>query len=175
MLEWQIVWFDEKPPAALSDLCPAFQKRAGRYTDRTARQQSIEAYTVLEQLLEARHIPVTDIVELASGKWQIGSLYVSLSHTTSGAGALISTRNAAIDMETIRPVKKRLLQRVLNEAEYEQCRSPEDFMRMWTVKEAWIKLQKDGSAGYKQIDTTNLNADTFISHNTAVAILEETV
>lgn len=75
----------------------------------------------------------------------------SLSHTKTMAFCAIGDYPVGVDAETIRPVRPRVPERTMNPAELEWIAAFEDrdtaFLRLWTAKEAWVKLTGRGLDG----------------------------
>lgn len=74
--------------------------------------------------------------------------HFSLSHCRNGIAVVTDARPVGIDIETIRPYKPALAEYVMNEAELAEIAaadsSEEAFTRLWTQKEAVLKLQGTG-------------------------------
>ena len=180
MRDFAIRWFGHGPEASYAALAPCFQQRVNRYTHPQARQQSIEAYTLLQTLLTRHAIPLQPLRLLPSGKWTMGPWFVSLTHCATGAAALISTRNDSIDMEPVRPLSWKRVEQTLSAAERHalanSSRPEAAFMTFWTRKEAYIKQKSEaGDVSYRAIDTLAWagRATSWESHGTIVTVLEE--
>lgn len=69
----------------------------------------------------------------------------SLSHCRAGVAVVIDERPIGIDIETIRPYNDSLARRVMNEQEMRMIDGrAEAFTRLWTQKEAVLKLRGTG-------------------------------
>ena len=77
-----------------------------------------------------------------------GGPYFSLSHSKRGIAVAISDEPIGIDIEAIRPLSEGLVQRAMNPQEQAQiaaAANPEqEFIRLWTRKEAYVKMQGTG-------------------------------
>lgn len=75
-------------------------------------------------------------------------IHFSLSHCREVAACVVDRRPVGIDVETIRPFKERLMQYTMNDSEVERIRQAErpdvEFIRLWTMKEAVLKLTGEG-------------------------------
>lgn len=75
-------------------------------------------------------------------------IHFSLSHCREVAACVIDRRPVGIDVETIRPFKERLMQYTMNDSEVKCIRQAErpdvEFIRLWTMKEAVLKLTGEG-------------------------------
>lgn len=96
-------------------------------------------------------LPEKKVQSLAAGlllsylQGRFNQPYHSLSHSGEFCAAAVSDQSVGIDVETIRPVSQALWQRVCTEREravLSQSATPdEDFIRYWTLKEAYFKAR----------------------------------
>lgn len=81
-------------------------------------------------------------------------IHFSISHCRNAAGCLISNRPCGLDIERIRPLNPQLVRHTMNEEECRQIftssRPDVTFIRMWTQKEAVLKLNGTGIADHLQ-------------------------
>ncbi|MDE5948991.1 MAG: 4'-phosphopantetheinyl transferase superfamily protein [Prevotella sp.] len=72
----------------------------------------------------------------------------SMSHCRCGVACAVSDRPVGIDIETIRPYRRELAERVMNTEEMDVITSsphPEiEFIRLWTMKESFLKMTGEG-------------------------------
>ena len=78
---------------------------------------------------------------------------ISLSHTAKAAAAAVSDSGpVGIDIEGIRPVRPGLARRVMSREELlwyqDRGERPEDFFRLWTLKESYYKYLGTGLPGF---------------------------
>lgn len=72
-------------------------------------------------------------------------IHFNISHTDGMAACGIGDRQLGIDVEQVRPYRKRVLRKVFSEAERRRLEEiPEDehsqyFFRIWTLKESYVK------------------------------------
>jgi len=79
----------------------------------------------------------------------VNGIHWSLSHKPAIVGGVAALLPVGLDIETIRPVKDGLLAKVADDDEWQLVggRSPSDFFRFWTAKEAVLKAVGKGMAG----------------------------
>ncbi|MBQ8961321.1 MAG: 4'-phosphopantetheinyl transferase superfamily protein [Ruminococcus sp.] len=77
-------------------------------------------------------------------------VHFSLSHAKGIAACLVEDRECGIDCEGPRPLRPGVVKRAFSEAEQELVGSAEDrdlmFLRLWTLKEAYVKAIGTGLA-----------------------------
>lgn len=128
------------------------------------RADSIAARYVLSEIL--RDLFGEDLSEKIScdkeGKpFIIGrpDIFVSLSHSDRVVAAVVSDRPVGIDIERIRTVSEKLKSRV--------CKKPtetdQEFFRIWTVKEAYLKAAGIKFSDMLSLDITDLDERVIIS------------
>jgi len=81
--------------------------------------------------------------------WEGSRWHFSLCHTRQAVFCAISDGAVGLDAEKIRPVSPATVSRVLSPEELRQFDgSDEGFMRLWTLKEAYVKYTGAGLQGY---------------------------
>lgn len=79
-----------------------------------------------------------------------GALHFNLSHCREAVACVLSSQPVGIDIESIRPIKDSLVRYTMNDAEQELIFSAPNpdvaFTRLWTRKEAVMKLSGHGLA-----------------------------
>ena len=77
-----------------------------------------------------------------------GGPYFSISHCKTGIAVAVSENPIGIDIEAIRTFKPELMRKTMNEDEQQRITSSatpdQEFIRLWTQKEALLKLQGTG-------------------------------
>jgi 4'-phosphopantetheinyl transferase len=77
-----------------------------------------------------------------------GGPHFSISHCKTGIAVAVSENSIGIDIEAIRTLKADLIRKTMNEDEQKRILSsaaPDiEFIRLWTQKEALVKLQGTG-------------------------------
>lgn len=75
-------------------------------------------------------------------------IHFNLSHCRAGAACVVAGHPVGVDIETVRPYKDALARYVLNDEEYamvaESPNPASQFIRLWTMKEAYAKLTGRG-------------------------------
>jgi len=76
------------------------------------------------------------------------NVHFSISHSGSMAMCAVHDEPVGADIEKIRPVRKGVPERVMSAAEYRMYSEAEDrqslFLKIWTLKEAFIKYSGEG-------------------------------
>lgn len=142
---------DEALEAALPHLPQQRRERVLGYKPMLSRKLSALAWLLLEQAL--REHGVETVPEMAfgeSGKPYFPSmpeLHFSLSHCPRAVACAVGERPVGVDVESIRPYRPQLGRYVLNESELAQVEGGDcdrEFVRLWTRKEALVKMRGTG-------------------------------
>ena len=80
-----------------------------------------------------------------------GGPYFSISHCKEGIAVALDDQPIGIDIEGIRHVDPDLIERTMNEQERRMIQSDRDFTRLWTQKEAIVKLLGTGIESFEQL------------------------
>ena len=84
-------------------------------------------------------------------------IYWSLTHKPRYVAAVCAPFAVGIDIEQIKPVKPALFAKVASEAEWQMMgRSEAAFFRAWTAKEAVVKAEGVGFAGFSRCRIVDL-------------------
>ena len=82
-------------------------------------------------------------------------IFFNCSHCKFGAACIVADCEVGVDIQEIRKVKPAVIKRVCTDSEIESIKTDEDFIRIWTMKEAYSKYTGNGFAeGFSTIDTT---------------------
>ena len=77
-----------------------------------------------------------------------GGPYFSISHCKNGIAVAVDSRPIGIDIESVRPFKEALMKKTMNADEQARIMHDEQadwaFTRLWTQKEAVLKMQATG-------------------------------
>ncbi|MBQ9285473.1 MAG: 4'-phosphopantetheinyl transferase superfamily protein [Bacteroidaceae bacterium] len=142
------------------DLNEAFEQMSAqrrsylqRFSNERAQRAGAAAYLLLCQgLRELFDIaePPTFTFGIHGKPGIIGheDIFFSLSHCREAACCAIATEPVGIDIESIRPFSPALLKRTMNAGEAATVRTANEpqraFIRLWTQKEAYLKLTGTG-------------------------------
>ena len=83
--------------------------------------------------------------------------YFSISHCQQGIAVAIDERPIGIDIEAIRHADESLIERTMNAAERAQITDDRDFTRLWTQKEAILKMLGTGIESFEQLQNVLLH------------------
>ena len=89
-------------------------------------------------------------------------VYWSLSHKGEVVGGVAARTPVGIDLETVRPVRDGVMDRVAGESEWQMAggRTLDVFFRFWTAKEAVLKAVGIGFAGMSRCRVVEIVDDT---------------
>ena len=82
-----------------------------------------------------------------------GGPHFSISHCKEGIAVAVNDKPIGVDIEAIRHADAELIARTMNEEEQQQIHSDRDFTRLWTQKEAVVKMQGIGIQSFEQLQT----------------------
>jgi 4'-phosphopantetheinyl transferase len=85
-----------------------------------------------------------------------GDLFFNLSHCGDMVVCAVCDREVGVDIQRI-DYRKNVINKVCSQEEAAEIRTPEDFTKMWVLKESFAKCDGRGlSYGLKNINTKNL-------------------
>lgn len=153
-LNTRIQSYSEQDIRLLMNDLPAWRReQAQRFAHAGRQRECVLAYLELERALrEAYGIREPQIFRYnAHGKPELEShpeIHFSLSHCRTAVGCLVSNRPCGLDIEHLRSIRPALVNHAMNDDEQEQIAAdprPEvAFLRLWTRKEALLKLRGTG-------------------------------
>ena len=154
------------------------REQALRYTHLFGRYCCLKSYEMLLQLLASTpytlHLTPTFIYNEYGAPFIEEGPYFSISHCKSGIAVAVSDQPIGIDIETIRPLKIELVKKTMNPIEQEVILANTQpdwaFTRLWTKKEAFLKLKGTGIISELHAVLANTNNTEFVqidntSHN----------
>lgn len=154
------------------------REQALRYTHLFGRYCCLKSYEMLLQLLASTpytlHPTPTFIYNEYGAPFIEEGPYFSISHCKSGIAVAVSDQPIGIDIETIRPLKIELVKKTMNPIEQEVILANTQpdwaFTRLWTKKEAFLKLKGTGIISELHAVLVNTNNTEFVqidstSHN----------
>ena len=139
--------------AALGEISEQRRQQALAFKFELGQRQCVLAYQLLKQgLREAYGITENPIFAYNEhGKPSIvghPEIHFNLSHCKEAVACVIDSSPVGVDVESIREYKDGLASYTMNEAELEEIAQASDtaaaFIRLWTMKEATVKLTGTG-------------------------------
>ena len=155
---------------ALSQLSDQRREQALRYKHELGQRTCTAAYLLLcEGLLEEYGITEKPVFEYGEhGKpFLVGhpEIHFNMSHCKEAAICIIADQPVGIDIESIRTFKQTLVDYTMNEDEIRQIQQAErpnvEFIKLWTQKEAVLKLSGAGIS--RDMKKTLLNPPAFLT------------
>ena len=135
--------------AALQEISEQRREQALKFKHEQGQRLCVLAYQLLKQALREEY-GITDnpLFEYnESGKPSLGGypeIFFNLSHCKEAAACVVSDHPVGIDVESLRQYKDSLAEYCMNDDELLQIKSSDNpdeaFIRLWTMKEATIKL-----------------------------------
>ena len=127
------------------------REQALRFSHLFGQYCCLKSYELLCELLREWgsdiQQPVFDYNEYGAPSIQ-GGPYFSISHCKEGIAVAVDSQPIGIDIESVRPFKEALMHKTMNPAEQAAILSSDDpdwaFTRLWTQKEAVLKMQATG-------------------------------
>jgi 4'-phosphopantetheinyl transferase len=135
---------------------PQRREQAMRYQHTFGRFCCLQSYVMLCELLSewgrVHQVAVNEqpffLYNEYGAPYIEGGPYFSISHCKSGIAVAVCETPIGIDIETVRSLKSDLIRKTMSKPEQEYIISsanPEvEFIRLWTQKEALLKLQGTG-------------------------------
>lgn len=109
-------------------------------------------------MLDAMHIGEMEFLYNEHGKPYIeGGPFFSISHCKEAIAVAMDDQPVGIDVEAIRNVEQDLILRTMNEEEQQQIHSNRDFTRLWTQKEAILKMEGTGITSFEQLQGLSIS------------------
>ena len=130
-------------------------RRRMAFADELLRSLLGETFGVNENEISIKNLPSGKPVAEVKGK----EVFVSLSHSGDFVACALADTPVGIDVEVKREVKPSLF-KALNADELEFLNTKEDkdsaFLKIWTAKEAYLKITGEGLAGLGKADVMPL-------------------
>jgi 4'-phosphopantetheinyl transferase len=139
--------------SALLELSDQRREQALRFKYELGRRTCVLAYLLLKRALREEYgITENPVFEYGEhGKpFIVGhpEIFFNLSHCREAVACAVSDRPIGIDVESVRQFKESLVRYTMNEREVAQIMEAERpdvaFIRLWTMKEARLKLTGEG-------------------------------
>lgn len=142
--------------AALPQLSAQRREQVLRYKHETGRRQSAAAYLLLCQALR-EHYGIDTPPHFGyheGGKPYLDTrpdIHFNLSHCREAAICAIAPHAVGVDIESVRPLRESVARYTMNDSEMDQILTAKHpglaFTRLWTKKEAVLKLTGEGIRG----------------------------
>ena len=131
---------------------PQRREQALRYTHMFGQFCCLKSYEMLTELLASTPYTIHPTPSFLYNEYGAPYLengpYFSISHCKQGIAVAVSETPIGIDIETTRPLNEGLVRKTMNDVEQTHIFSsshPEtEFIRLWTQKEAYVKMQGTG-------------------------------
>lgn len=156
-------------------------RRRMAFGEDALRNLICEAYAVSENEVTIKSLPSGKPVATAKGK----EVFVSISHSDDFVACAVSDTPVGIDLEAKREVKPSLF-KALKADELRFLKENEDessaFLKIWTAKEAYLKITGEGLAGLDKAEvlpfilkgfSDSLKAETNHTHQYFCTIIYE--
>ena len=128
----------------------ADDRRRMAFGESLLRKLISDEYAVREEDVIIKNLPSGKPVAEVQGK----NLCVSITHSGDYVACGVSDTPIGVDLEVMRQVSPLLLTKALNEEERAFVSNSEDenlsFLKLWTAKEAYLKLTGEGLGGLKK-------------------------
>ena len=158
--------------AALRDVSEQRREQALRFRHELGQRQSVLAYQLLKRCLREQYgLEENPLLEYGEhGKPSIAGrpdICFNLSHCREAVACVVSSRPVGIDVESIREYRPSLVHYTMSDEETAAVEGADDpataFIRLWTMKEATVKLCGTGiSTDMKRV----IDRERFVYHTT---------
>ena len=122
-----------------------------KYFLEASAQPSARAKEIIKEQLNC------DVLYKENGKPYTSICPISISHSGENVLVGISENDIGVDIEVIKPFDKRLISRYFTKSEQEFIKTDDDFFKIWTVKEAFLKLTGEGLKGITKLNVVENN------------------
>lgn len=116
------------------------------------RRQNLAAGLLLKNVLEQHEIDISNISYGPHGKPELPDIYFNLSHSHDYVVCAISDKPVGCDIEKVGKSREGVAERFFTEKErmylstFEEKDRLNEFYRIWTVKESYLKMTGEGLA-----------------------------
>ncbi len=139
----------EVSPKLLTEIPEERRKRIQNCKDLETKKQLLSAGLLLKRVLEKHGVEQFPMRKGIHGKPEVSGIQFNLSHTSGLVLCAIGTKPVGCDAEKIKTVPSKIAERFFCEREkihLDACGDfyAEEFFRMWTIKESYIKMTGEG-------------------------------
>ena len=150
--------------------------RVDRLSIEEDRKRSLLGEILIKKLLCEEGIKATLESDSSGRPYLSGAeLYVSIAHSGEMAICAISENPVGIDVERIKPINLKLINKVCTEREKAYVEKAQDpslsFLEIWTAKEAYFKKHGTGITNLKSVDILSLERELRIINGYFIQIV----
>jgi len=137
-------------PDLLSHFPKERRKKTLRYRQEKDRKQSLGAGALLRYILQSRKIEETETIYGEHGKPEMPGIYFNISHSGDYVVCAVGDGIVGCDIEKIGQFRGSVVKRFFTEKEtsyinaFSGERKNEEFYRLWTMKESYVKMTGEG-------------------------------
>ena len=137
-------------PGVMEGLWEERKEKILRYKLEQSRKQSLGAGLLLKWALKKHGAAVEQLSYGVNGKPEAEGVFFNLSHSGQWAVCAIGDGPVGCDVEEIASVREGIAERFFTEnevqhlAQFEGERRNEEFFRLWTLKESYMKMTGEG-------------------------------
>lgn len=137
-------------PELLTYIPQIRREKTMRYRMADARKQSLGAGMLLQEVMNLHSIKENDIYYGENGKPETKNICFNLSHSNEMAICAVSKLSVGCDIEKIKKEPKDIARNCFCKSEVEYLESfsgekrVEEFFRLWTMKESFVKMTGEG-------------------------------
>lgn len=120
--------------------------------------KNIDSEAFLESVFDSENIKDRTITYGENGKPYLksGEIFFNLSHSAGQLVCVVSDKEIGIDIQKI-CYKPRVARKICQPDELAQIKTPEDFTRIWVLKESFVKANGKGlEYGLQNVNTNQL-------------------
>ena len=130
-----------------------------RYKNAANRKQSLGAGILLRYVLQLHEVPVEELKYGPNGKPELESICFNLSHSADLVMCAVGEDAVGCDVEKIGSAREGVARRFFTENEVQYLdalrgvKRREEFFRLWTLKESYMKMTGEGlSLGLNRLE-----------------------
>ena len=137
-------------PGIMGELSEERKKKILRYRRDADRKQSLGAGLLLYHVLKEHGFDAGKMSYGPHGKPEINGIYFNLSHSYDYVVCAVSHRPVGCDIEKTEKIRENIAEHFFTENEvrylniFEEKARLDEFYRMWTLKESYMKMTGEG-------------------------------
>lgn len=131
-------------PQLMEELSEERKQKIMRHKQLGGRKQSLGAGLLLGQVLFRHGVIEGEICISEYGKPEIADICFNLSHSHEMVVCAVSAKSVGCDVEKVVPAPEKVAERFFTKKETEYINRDEDFFRLWTMKESYMKMTGEG-------------------------------